>query len=100
MGCRPDVRLMGASIGHPCGSCANMPTVARIGPYRLFYGNEGLEPAHIHVQHDRRLAKFWLGTVTLAWSKGFAAHELTRVEALVVENRERFLEAWRGFFDS
>ena len=66
----------------------------------FFYGNEGVEPAHIHVQRDRRLAKFWLGPVTLARSKGFAAHELMRVEALVVENRERFLEAWREFFDS
>ena len=44
-----------------------MPTVARIGPYRFFfYGNEGLELAHIHVQRDRRLAKFWLDPVTLA----------------------------------
>ena len=78
-----------------------MPTVARIGPYRFFfYGNEGLEPAHIHVQRERRLAKFWLAPVTLARSKSFAAHELTRVEGLVVENQERFLEAWREFFDS
>ncbi len=78
-----------------------MPTVARIGPYRFFfYGNEGLESAHIHVQRDRRLAKFWLDPVTLCGSKGFAAHELTRIESLVVENRERFLEAWREFFGS
>ena len=78
-----------------------MPTVARIGPYRFFfYGNEGLEPAHIHVQHDRRLAKFWLDPVTLARSRGFTAHELTRVEGLVVENQGRFLEAWHEFFDS
>ncbi len=92
---------MGTSIGYPCELCASMPTVARIGPYRFFfYGNEGQEPAHIHVQRDRRLAKFWLGPVALARSKGFAAHELTRVEGLVVENQERFVEAWREFFDS
>ncbi len=92
---------MGTSIGYPCEACVSMPTVARIGPYRFFfYGNEGLEPAHIHVQRDRRLAKFWLGPVELTRSKGFASHELTRVEVLVVENQERFLEAWREFFDS
>jgi len=77
-----------------------MPTVARIGPYRFFfYGNEGVEPPHIHVQRERRLAKFWLAPVTLAVSKGLAAHELTRVETLVTENREQFLEAWHEFFD-
>ena len=77
-----------------------MPTVVRIGPYRFFfYGNEGLEPAHIHVQRDRWLAKFWLDPVKLAHSKGFAAHELTRVETLVVEHRDRFLEAWNEFFN-
>jgi len=36
-----------------------MPTVARIGPYRLFfYSNEDTEPPHIHVQREQRLAKF------------------------------------------
>src|SRR5688572_3522127 len=45
----------------------SMPTVARIGPYRFFfYGNEGTEPPHIHVQRERRLAKFWLDPVLLA----------------------------------
>ncbi len=77
-----------------------MPTVARIGPYRFFfYGNEGAEPPHIHAQRERRLAKFWLEPVSLARSKGFAAHELRRLENLVKENRERFLEAWHGWFN-
>jgi hypothetical protein len=39
-----------------------VPTVARIGPYRFFFfGNESLEPPHIHVQRDRNLAKFCSG---------------------------------------
>ena len=36
----------------------------------------------------------------VARSKGLAAHELMRVAVLVVENQERFLAAWREFFDS
>jgi hypothetical protein len=47
-----------------------------------------------------RREQFWLDPVRLARSKGFAAHELTRVEGLVVDNQARFLEAWREFFDS
>ncbi len=76
-----------------------MPTIAWIGPYRFFfYGNEGAEPPHVHVQRERRLAKYWLNPATLARSTGFAAHELTRLEALVRENEQRFLEAWHEFF--
>lgn len=76
-----------------------MPTVARIGPYRFFFfANEGLEPAHIHVQRERSLAKFWLRPVALASSTGFAAHEIRRIERLVEENRDRFEEAWHEFF--
>ncbi|GMU33777.1 MAG: DUF4160 domain-containing protein [Planctomycetia bacterium] len=76
-----------------------MPTVARIGPYRFFFfGNEGNEPPHIHVQRERLLAKYWLNEVALAKSRGFAAHELRQIEKLVLENKGRFLEAWNEFF--
>jgi hypothetical protein len=76
-----------------------MPTIARIGPYRFFFfGNEGDEPPHVHVQRERKLAKFWLDPVSLSRSSGFAAHELRQIEAIVIENRERFVEAWNEFF--
>jgi hypothetical protein len=76
-----------------------VPTVSRIGPYRFFFfGNEGLEPPHIHVQRDRNAAKFWLRPVALASASGFAGHELRQLHRLVEENCERFEEAWRAFF--
>ena len=72
-----------------------MPTIARIGPYRfLFYTNEGNEPAHIPVFRDQAEAKFWLPSAELAFSKRFPAHELRRIERLVVEHAAEFLEAW------
>ncbi|HXM47967.1 MAG TPA: DUF4160 domain-containing protein [Pyrinomonadaceae bacterium] len=38
-----------------------MPTVLRIGPYRLFfYAGDGDEPEHVHIECDDRVAKFWL----------------------------------------
>ncbi|MCD4748895.1 MAG: DUF4160 domain-containing protein [Thermoanaerobaculales bacterium] len=77
------------------------PTVDRIGPYRFFFfSNESGEPAHIHVQRDQQLAKFWLGPAHLAGSTRFAAHELAQIERIVTENRIRFLEAWNGYHDS
>lgn len=72
-----------------------MPTILRIGPYRFFfYSNESGEPKHIHIQRERMLAKFWLKPVALAGSSRFAGHELRRLEKLVTENQETFLEAW------
>jgi hypothetical protein len=75
------------------------PSLLRDGPYRFFfYLNEGKEPAHVHVQDGRKLAKFWLEPVSLASSRHFAAHELNAIAKIVSLNRERFLEAWNERF--
>jgi hypothetical protein len=61
-----------------------MPTIARLGPYRvLFFSNEALEPPHVHMQHEKSLAG-----------------EPRQLECLVVENQETWLEAWDEFFGS
>jgi len=79
----------------------NMPTILRIGPFRFFfYSNENGEPAHIHIQRERMLAKFWLKPVALASSTRFSPKELRKLETLVIENRETFLEAWNEYFSS
>ena len=71
-----------------------MLAILRIGPYRFFfYSNEKGEPAHIHIQRDRMLAKFWLKPVALASSTRFSPKELRKLESLVAENKEPFLEA-------
>jgi len=76
-----------------------MPTVLRIGPFRFFfYSNENSEPAHIHIQRDRMLAKFWLNPVALASSSRFSSKELRELESLVIEHRDRLLEAWNEYF--
>jgi hypothetical protein len=78
-----------------------VPTLARIGPFRFFfYSNEGVEPPHVHAQRERKIAKFWLEPVALASTGRFSASELRSMEHIVVENRERFLEAWHEFFGS
>ena len=78
-----------------------MPTILRIGPYRFFfYSNEQGEPAHIHVQRDRMLAKFWLNPVSIAGSTRFLPRDLKIIEELVVENRDTLMESWNEYFSS
>ena len=75
------------------------PTVLQSGPYRFFfYSSDRGEPAHVHVTRERKEAKFWLEPVSVAEAHGFRSHELNRLRAMVIENRERFREAWNGYF--
>lgn len=76
-----------------------MPTVLRHGPYRLFfYASDHGEPAHVHVQRERSVAKFWLEPVRLDRSGGFGRHELMDIQRIVAENRNRLTEAWHEYF--
>jgi hypothetical protein len=78
-----------------------MPTVLRLGPYRLFFytGDRG-EPPHVHVEREGSVAKVWLDPVRLERTAGFGAAELRRVERIVVENQSTLLEAWHDYFES
>ncbi len=76
-----------------------MPTTLRIGPFRFFfYSNEYGEPAHIHVQRDGMLAKFWLEPVSLAGATRFPSKDIRKIRVMVIENREFLLEAWNEHF--
>ena len=78
-----------------------MPTILRIGPYRFFfYSNEYGEPAHIHIQRDRMLAKFWLKPIALASSTRFSPKDLRKLELLITENYDTLMEAWNEYFSS
>jgi hypothetical protein len=44
------------------------------------------------------LAKFWLNPVVLASSTRFTPKELRKLQTIVVENKDTFLEAWNGYF--
>ena len=80
----------------PC----RVPTIARIGPYRISYlADERHEPPHVHVERVRAHAKFWLGTAELVCSVGFAAHEVVRIKELVIDHQLEFLDEWHAFFD-
>jgi hypothetical protein len=76
-----------------------MPTILRIGPFRLyFYSHEPNEPPHIHIDRGEATAKVWLEPVDVAKSRGFRAHEINGILAMVVEHRPMLLEAWHEYF--
>ena len=76
-----------------------MPTVLIKLGFRFFSG-EDQEPAHIHVEHGSKVAKFWLNPIELANSAGFRSHELTKLRGLMMEHRDLFVEKWHEHFGS
>jgi hypothetical protein len=75
------------------------PTIWREGPYRFhFYSHEPNEPPHVHVDRDDNTAKFWLDPVSLAYNWGFNAKELHKIQRIVEERRDEFLDAWNDYF--
>jgi hypothetical protein len=78
-----------------------VPTLLRVGPFRFyFYSHEPNEPPHVHVDRGSATIKVWLDTLEVAKSRGFRAHEIGGVVALVGEHRLEFLEAWHEHFGS
>ena len=77
-----------------------MPTVLRIGPYRLFfYFSDRDEPLHVHVERDDNVVKFWLDPVRLHRAVGFRAVELRQVQRMVEEHQAELLEGWHDYFN-
>ena len=77
-----------------------MPTIAIIKGYRFFFfSNEGTEPPHVHVEKGDKYAKVWLGTVELAWSRGFRSHELNEILRIVAGRKKTFTEKWHDYFN-
>lgn len=77
-----------------------MPTVLRAGPFRFFfYAGDGDEPAHIHVEHDDKEAKYWLNSIALERNHSFSRKELNRIRKLVEEHQQDLLESWDEFFN-
>lgn len=76
-----------------------MPTVLRVAGCRLyFFSHEPNEPPHVHVDRDSATMKVWLDRLEVAKSRGFRAHEIGGIVALVETNRQLCLEVWHEHF--
>jgi hypothetical protein len=65
-----------------------MPTAFHFGPYRFyFYSYDCGEPRHMHVDREKKSAKFWLDPdVTLAENYGYTRKELREIEHIMQED--------------
>ena len=80
-----------------------MPVVLRERGRRFFFfSNEGTprEPPHVHVERDGKSAKFWLGNVACARTRGYTTIELRRIERIIKSNRVSFLRKWNEYFNT
>ncbi len=76
-----------------------MPTIYREGPYRFFFNSREETRRHVHVQSPDGVAKFWLEPiVALADVHLLAVRELTRIEQIVKEHQDEFIDAWYRHF--
>ena len=77
-----------------------MPTVLRQGHYRFFfYASDRDEPEHIHVEGEGKVAKWWINPVRLQKSGGFVRPELLRIERIVAQHSDEFMDAWNDYFN-
>ncbi len=76
-----------------------MPTVLRIGSYRFFfYSSDRVEPEHIHIEKDDKIAKVWLDPVRLQNSGGFSRPQINKVLKIITDHRIELMEAWNDYF--
>ena len=77
------------------------PTVARDGPFRLFFFSREEERMHIHVAHADGEAKFWLTPqVALAGHTGLSGKQLREAQVIVEKHIEEIRNAWNRHFGS
>nr|WP_221930281.1 DUF4160 domain-containing protein [Gracilimonas mengyeensis] len=73
----------------------------RIQGYRFFFfSNEGNEPVHIHIESGDGYCKFWIESITLAYSSGYHSAELNKIRKLVEEHKDELETAWHEFFSN
>ncbi|RPH77001.1 MAG: DUF4160 domain-containing protein [Nitrospiraceae bacterium] len=78
-----------------------MPTVFRVGAYRLFsYASDRDEPQHIHVEREDKIVRFWLDPIRLQRSGGFTRAELSRIHKIIRDHHLQLMEAWNEYFRS
>ncbi|MDQ3249205.1 MAG: DUF4160 domain-containing protein [Chloroflexota bacterium] len=68
----------------------------KVGPYEIrFYEYNLSERPHVHVRRESSQAKFWLTPLELYENRGYANHELGKIERMLEEQRRRLLNLWQ-----
>ncbi len=64
----------------------------------FFFSSDRDEPIHVHVKRERKLAKFWLAPVRMAYNYGFSEAELDRLAGIVRRHEAKLSKAWDEYF--
>ena len=64
----------------------------------FFFSSDRGEPVHVHVKRDRKLAKFWLAPVRMAYKYGFSDTELDRIADIARKHEAELSKAWHDYF--
>ena len=76
-----------------------MPTIFIEGYKFRFYSSDVHEPPHVHVIRAERVAKIWLNTLEVEYTRGYNKPELNKILKLTEQNQTKLLEAWNEYFD-
>lgn len=75
------------------------PTIARSGPFRLFFFSREESRAHVHVSHPDGEAKFWpTPDVHSAVNLGLSPPQIRQAHAVVAEHLQEIHDAWHRHF--
>lgn len=75
------------------------PTVLRVRGYRFYFFSREERRPHVHVQHARGEAKFWLEPqVELAADYGLGATRVTAARKIIEERADDIRAAWAKHF--
>jgi hypothetical protein len=76
-----------------------VPTIYRENGFRFyFFSHEPNEPPHVHIDKGEATIKIWLGSLEVAKSRGFRAHQISGINSIVSERQMLFTEKWHEYF--
>lgn len=72
-----------------------MPTVLRVGPYRVMIYTHDHPPAHVHVVRDGRVVKLEIGAeVRVIYYHPKMKSELSKIREIITEHQSFLLGKW------
>ncbi len=71
-----------------------MPTLLKIGPYRIVIYTRDHDPAHVHVIAVDRSAKIDINTLEVLSNSSISSSDLKQILKVIQRNRKNLLEAW------
>lgn len=73
-----------------------MPVILRTKGYEFSFVMYDLnEPVHVHVRSGHKQAKIWVGSLSIAWTRGFRPSELNEITQIIAANQDYIFSIWQ-----